>query len=171
METMASPDAATEPGVDFGWMVHDALDSWTGKVDTKASIVLAIETAVAGFVIAMSSDKAQLAHLKGWHVWADRLGLGLLVIGIVASLLVVMPQLRAKTAKREWRSGIIYFGHLRRWDPADLAKRLDAHEDSTEQLAKQMVQMADIAWWKHVFLQWSLLLFLASCAALFCAGA
>src|SRR3954454_8490903 len=54
-EALTSPPRS-DPygGLDFAWRVHGALDAWTGKVDTKASITLAIESAVLGFVLTLS---------------------------------------------------------------------------------------------------------------------
>ena len=50
---------------------------------------------------------------------------------------------------------MIYFGHLRHWKPADLAKQLKAKQAYEEQLAAQLVAMSKIAWKKHARLQWS----------------
>jgi hypothetical protein len=66
-----------------------------------------------------------------------------------------MPQLNRREAKRDWRKGMIYFGHLRHWSPADLAKQLTRKQVYEEQLAAQLVAMSRIAWKKHARLQWS----------------
>ena len=58
-----SEDPDPSDGAEFAWKVHDALDSWTAKVDIKASIVLAIEAALAGFVITLSEKGGRLSAL------------------------------------------------------------------------------------------------------------
>lgn len=143
-------------GLDFAWRVHGALDSWTGKVDTKASITLAIESAVLGFVVTLSKDGERLADLTGASKSLYHLGIVALSAAVFFALRVVMPQLRRRRAKREWTGNMIYFGHLRHWDPSDLAVALRSKRIYEVQLAKQLVVMADIAWRKHARLQWSI---------------
>ena len=63
LEAMSGP--APEPSLDFAWRVHAALDNWIGKVDAKASIVLALESAVFGFVVVLSQSDGQFASLSG----------------------------------------------------------------------------------------------------------
>lgn len=163
---MSSPpptDAPSHGGDDFAWKVHEALDSWTAKVDTKASIALAIEAAIAGFVITLSTNGGRLSGLRGYRADLDHLGLVLLAVSVIASLAVVMPQLSRRKAKRNWSTNMIYFGHLRRWDPDALATALSSELPTTTQLARQLVEMSKIAWHKHAWLQWSLAsLFVAS---------
>jgi hypothetical protein len=157
------PEPPGHQGDEFAWKVHEALDSWTAKVDTKASIALAIEAAIAGFVITLSTNSGRLTGLHGYRADVDHVGLILLAASVVASLAVVMPQLSRLKARRNWSSNMIYFGHLRRWDPDALAKALSTDIPTTTQLARQLVEMSKIAWRKHAWLQWSLiLLFIAS---------
>lgn len=70
----------------------------------------------------------------------------------------VIPQLRRLKARKEWNENSIYFGHLRYWDPQELAKRLQSREElmSLDELARQQVTMASIAWGKHSFPQLSM---------------
>jgi hypothetical protein len=157
-------------GVDFAWKVHDALDSWTGKVDTKASIALAIESALVGFVITLSSKGERLFGLHGYRVNLDRIGLVLLTASVVLALAVVIPQLGRRKAKQNWSSNMIYFGHLRRWDPQQLATALSTGVATETQLALQLVTMSKIAWRKHAWLQWSLLCLLVGSGMLAWAG-
>jgi Family of unknown function (DUF5706) len=156
--------------LDFAWRVHDALDSWTGKVDTKSSIALAIESAVLGFVVALSSNGGRLASLHGDELTIYRIGFGFLVLSIALSLAVVFPQLAGRSARRRWRSNMIYFGHLRHWDEVELATALADETPQLEQLARQLVQMSRIAWRKHVWLQWSLISLVISATCLLIAG-
>jgi hypothetical protein len=154
--TSTADDRDPRGGLDFGWRVHGALDSWTGKVDTKASITLAIESAVLGFVVTLSKDGERLARLTGASKTWYYAGLVALSAAVLSALRVVMPQLKRRRARREWRGNMIYFGHLRRWDSADLAVALRSKQVYEAQLAKQLVVMADIAWKKHARLQWSI---------------
>lgn len=144
--------------IDFAWRVHDALDTWTGKVDTKASIVLAIEGAVLGLIVTLASDNGPLADLTGTRHTRFIVGSVLLAAGAFLSGLAVFPQLGRWRARTAWNSGIIYFGHLRRWDPKALAKHYHETEDMLplEQLTRQHVAMSKIAWRKHAFLQYSM---------------
>lgn len=145
------------PDDEFAWKVHDGLSDWTARVDVKASIALAIEAAVVGFVITLSTDHRTLADITNWPVIILWTGIAALLVSVVLSILVVMPQLRARKMKSEFKQNKIYFGHLRRWDPADLAKSLvEDDKKETEQLARQLVNMSKIVWRKHLWLQWSL---------------
>jgi hypothetical protein len=155
-------------GLDFAWHVHSALDSWTGKVDSKASITLAIESATVGFVLTLSKKGQRLAGLEGASSVGYHVGLACLLIAVLFSLLVVVPQLRRRQARGEWRKGMVYFGHLRHWDPAELASALKAKQKYEDQLANQLVTMSKIAWRKHARLQWSIaFLVLGSACLLF----
>jgi hypothetical protein len=151
-----SPD---NEALEFAWRVHSALDSWTAKVDTKASIVLALEAAVLGFIITLSSKDGPLAALDGGDVLLYRVGLTLVGLGVLFALGVVVPQLGRRKAKRVWERNTIYFGHLRHWDPEKLAGVLVRDMPRERQLAEQLVEMSKIAWRKHAWLQWSLIAF------------
>jgi hypothetical protein len=168
LEAMSDRD-----GSEFAWRVHDALDSWTAKVDTKASIALAIESAAFGFVVTLSAKEEVLASLHGWRHVLYAGGLGLMLFAVVLALSVVMPQLNRRRAAREWQDNMVYFGHLRHWDAAQLAERLgDANAPEYEaQLARQLVAMSKIAWRKHAWLQWSLVSLVAAASMLVVAGA
>lgn len=171
MSTPPSTDPEGGAGDEFAWNVHDALDSWTGKVDTKASITLAIEAAIAGFVITLSANRGRLSGLHGYHADLEHVGLGFLGASVLASLFVVLPQLSRRKARKNWSTNMIYFGHLRRWDPNKLARALSSGEvPTTDQLARQLVQMSKIAWRKHAWLQWSLGFLLLGAALLVWAG-
>ena len=167
---VASPEDQSSGGAEFAWKVHDALDSWTAKVDTKASIVLAIEAALAGFVITLSDKGGRLSALHGYRVNLDRFGLGLLALSVLWSLAVVWPQLGRCEAKRNWSSNMIYFGHLRRWDADKLGAVLAEGTPTLPQLARQLVTMSKINWRKHAWLQYSLFCLVVGSAMLGWAG-
>jgi hypothetical protein len=162
MTTDEGPDP--HGGLDFGWRVHTALDSWTGKVDTKASITLAIESAILGFVITLSKKGERLAGLEGWSDSWYQIGIACLVAAVLFALLVVFPQLRRRQSKREWHSHMIYFGHLRHWEAGNLAAALKSKRTDEKQLAAQLVTMSQIAWRKHARLQWSIGFLRRSCS-------
>ena len=151
------PPTETDPD-EYGWRVHGLLDSWTGKVDNKASIVLAIESAAFAFVVTQTAKGKVFADPGGVGAWVFRLGLVLLLVAIALALLVVLPQLDRRQSAKDWAKNSIYFGHLRHWDPDNLAEQLpDQAAHQREQLAKQMVAMSKIAWRKHIWLQGSLI--------------
>jgi hypothetical protein len=153
--------------VEFGWRVHSLLDTWTGKVDNKASIVLAIESAAFAFIVTQTAKGKVFADPGGVGAWVLRLALALLLVAIGLALLVVLPQLDRRQSTKDWAANSIYFGHLRHWDPDELAKQLpDRASHQSEQLAKQMVTMSKIAWRKHVWLQGSLVALTAAVALL-----
>ncbi|MDQ4143274.1 MAG: DUF5706 domain-containing protein [Actinomycetota bacterium] len=143
--------------VGFAWKVHDALDAWTNKVDSKASIILAVETGVLALVATLAKD-GPLASLRGPSVIWFRLGILAIVAAIVMAGAAVFPQLRRSKIKAEWNENSIYFGHLRFWDPERLAEKLESQTEgmTLEELARQHVTMASIAWSKHAFLQVSM---------------
>src|SRR6516165_557165 len=61
-------DNNAQRGIEFGWRVHSAQESWTAKVDGKASLLLALQGG-ALFGIATGHQKdGFLAKLTGWHL-------------------------------------------------------------------------------------------------------
>lgn len=142
--------------IDTAWRIHGAITDWTGKVDAKASFALAIESAILAGVITLSADDHLLADLSGWkELWTYRLGVALLVAAVLAVMSVVLPRLRGRRTKSEWRSNFIYFGHLRHWPPDQLTDALQ-DEPLLPALSHQLVKMSEIAWRKHRALQVSL---------------
>jgi hypothetical protein len=150
--------------------VHSALDSWTGKVDTKASIALAIEGAALGYVISLSDKNRRFASLRGAESWYYGVGVALLLASLLCAALVVMPQLNRRRSRKEWRDNMIYFGHLRHWDADDLAQALSSARPDEKQLARQLVAMSRIAWRKHSRLQASVALLILASGCLLIAG-
>ena len=84
-----SDNKNSDSGLDFAWRVHDALDSWTGKVDVKASIALALESAVFGFVVALSEHGERFASLSGSRLNWYHIGVGLLLFSVATSLAII----------------------------------------------------------------------------------
>jgi hypothetical protein len=156
VEAIAGRSSTAGGGIEFAWRVHGALDSWTGKVDTKASIALAIESAMFGFAVTLSRENGPFAGLHGRGQAGYYIGLGLILVAVFFALLVVVPQLNRRKSKKGWEGNMIYFGHLRHWDPDELCHALSKQRDDEGQLARQLVAMAKIAWRKHSLLQISL---------------
>lgn len=157
------------------WKVHGALDAWTAKVDTKASITLGLASAVLAFALTQSQHDNGLADLQGAAHTSYIMGIALVVLAIAFALWVVFPQLRRWGTRRrsdEWKDNTIYFGHLRHWDPDRLARHLEDRElPHKQQLAAQMVRMSRIAWKKHSRLQMSLLALAVGTGILLCVAA
>ncbi|GAA4188540.1 hypothetical protein GCM10022288_15020 [Gryllotalpicola kribbensis] len=157
----------TAPDEEFAWRVHDSISEWTARVDVKASISLAIEAAVLGFIVTLATDGRVLEGIANWTVWLLWGGVALLLASVVLSILAVLPQLRRRHMKSEYRRNRIFFGHLRLWDPDELAKSMVENDElGVAQLARQLVSMSKIAWLKHVWLQASLYLMLLGIAAI-----
>lgn len=134
-------------------------------MDAKASIALAIEAAVAGLVALMATGDGELADASGLAAWSLGAGVLLLAASVVLSVLVVFPQLRGRATRGEYSNDVVYFGHLRLWEPQSLAARLAEDSGELDGLARQLVRMSKIAWRKHVWLQWSLALFVTGVLA------
>jgi len=148
----------SEDPIDVAWRIHAAIADWTGKVDSKASFALAIESAVMVGIINMTSDGRRLADIGGWFgLMIFWLGVSLLIAGILTVVTVVRPRLRRDKIADEWKDNFVYFGHLRRWKPEDLAVALEERE-LLPVLSRQLVHMSDIAWTKHRRLQTSMTL-------------
>ncbi|WP_420807801.1 Pycsar system effector family protein [Antribacter gilvus] len=152
------------PDLEFAWRLHDGIGEWTARVDTKASISLAIEAAVLGFVVALASGDGVLSGARGWVALLLRIGIVALLLSTTLSVLVVFPQLRGRATRKEYPENVIYFGHLRHWDPVALENRLSTPVADLGQLSRQLVNMSRIVWRKHIWLQWSLALFVVGVA-------
>jgi Family of unknown function (DUF5706) len=149
---------AADDAVVNAWRIHDALVAWTSNVDSKASFALAIESAVAAALVALCGHGARLSHLYGaWSTAFFSAGAVTLAAALVCVLYVVRPRLRSKEVDREWRNGLIYFGHLRHWSATELEAEL-RNGDMLPILSRQLVAMSGIAWAKHRMLQLSMTL-------------
>jgi hypothetical protein len=153
--------------VEFGWKVHAAQEAWTAKVDTKAAIFFTLQTALLAALIAAHARDRLLGQLTGWrHVLAD-VSIGLSSIAVLVAGAAVVPLLgRSATHRRGHRDHLIYFGHLRHWDPDDLAVRLQklTAEDEMQQLSRQLVELSRRNWKKHRRLQAAMTLAVAGAA-------
>lgn len=145
--------------LEYAWRIHAAQGDWTARVDAKASFALTIESALLAGVISLSQGDGALANLDhDGPLWLFRIGTGLIILGVLLSMYVVAPHLRAIHLKEEAKGGAhIYFGHARYHSPADQADLMRNAVDTVDGVAAQVVRMAGIAWRKHVALLASLI--------------
>lgn len=142
---------------DTAWKIHAAVVDWTGKVDTKASFALTIETALLAGVVTLSAKDRALAGLDGWAVVWYVLGVGLLISAVLSVVWVVRPRLRASQLTAESPVNFVYFGHLRQLTPEQVLTHMK-DSDVLPVLSKQLVEMSKIAWTKHRLVQLSMTL-------------
>jgi len=156
-----------------GWQLHQVLQAWTTSVDIKASIVLTVETASLGLVVAFTDAGKPLGHLAGAELWTYRGGMALGIVAVAFAAAVVFPQLDRRTTRSRWRDNYVYFGHLAHWAPGDLAQVL--RDNDTERdlqvLSAELVIMSRIAWRKHCLLQLSIAAWFLAAAAIGLAAA
>lgn len=141
--------------IETAWKIHAALVDWTGKVDTKASFALTIESALLGGVVALSGDGRVFHDLAGASVVWYVLGVFTLALSVLCVVLVVRPRLRRGGLQSEARGNFVYFGHLRHLDAAAVQNHLET-SNLLPVLSKQLVEMSKIAWTKHRLVQVSM---------------
>lgn len=143
-------------GVDAAWRIHDAQLDWTAKADAKAAFAFGIDSAAIAAVAVLISTGKVFSHFDNWWLVAlFAFGGAALIAGIVSASVGVAPRLKGRTAKKLSRHNYIYFGHARHWTADQLEKRLRT-EDLLPQLSRQIVVTANIAWKKHVAVNWSI---------------
>jgi hypothetical protein len=144
--------------IDNAWKIHAAQVDWTGKVDTKASFAFALESAIIATTVALSASGRLFSDLPpGIGPLFYWLGLLSLVAGAFFALVVVRPRLKATGLHKGSEENYIYFGHAQYWEGDDLAAALK-ERDILPVITRQIVVMADIAWQKHRWVQWSMTL-------------
>lgn len=161
---MSADDVDTDRAINTAWSVHSALGDWTGRVDAKASIFLTVEAALLAAIINTSGHDGRLAEealetrLESITYWV---GISFICASILLAAGVVTPQLRRWASRKggtEWKKNLVYFGHLRHWDPSDLKRELLNQPEALESLSRQMVRMSRISWRKHSWAQFSMIL-------------
>lgn len=130
------------------WKIHSTLVDWTGKVDTKASFALTVESGILVAVTALSGSGRRLGRIDGCALWVFYLGVAALAIGTLFAISVVSPNLRKAKVSLESHDNFVFFGHVRHWNPAELEMAL-RERDPLPVLARQLVVMSEIAWKKH----------------------
>ncbi|MFD8619437.1 MULTISPECIES: Pycsar system effector family protein [unclassified Streptomyces] len=153
-----------QQGTESAWRLHGVVTDLTGKADAKAAIVLSLESAVVTALTVQSGAWLPTGTGLGAAVlascyWA---GVGLLIVSAAACVLAILPRLDGAGSARRWREDYLFFGHLRHWDPSDLADTLRVHE-VLPVLTRQLVDVSRICWRKHRLVQLSI--------ALACGGA
>lgn len=145
--------------VDFAWHCHAAQESWTSRIDTKASILLTVNLVGFGALVSvLSPSSSTFRILHGWH----RLGVdsAALLVGSAAliSVVVVFPLLGSR--RRPAHDGVIFFSHLRGRSADTVARQIAAltSEEQIDQLARQLVAMARVNWIKYRTFQLALLI-------------
>ena len=141
--------------IDTGWKIHSAITDWTGKVDTKASFALTIESALLAGVVGLSGQGRVFSDLHGWAIAWYVVGIALLVAGVICAAWVVRPRLRSPNLASESQANFIYFGHLRQLTAGDVQRHLE-NTPLLPVLSKQLVEMSKIAWIKHRLVQVSM---------------
>jgi hypothetical protein len=145
------------------------VQSWTASVDIKSSIVVVIETAVAGAATkALITTKGELHAADGLHLATAIVATVALVAAVALALWVVFPRLKRRRTARLTPTGLIYFGHLRNRSAEDINKALAMMTPAEErwQLAQQLHITGTVAWQKHACLQASLVFFALGSALL-----
>jgi hypothetical protein len=143
--------------LESAWRAHAAQESWAGKVDSKASIFLAVDGVVLSAILTARSQSGNVfATLAGWR--DDTLTAALILCGTagVLATMVVFPVLGGRRPSNGGRDrGVIYFGDLRRRQAGELARQLAGLtlEDQFGQVSRQLVVMARTTWIKHRLLQ------------------
>jgi Pycsar effector protein len=158
------PGQSGQHAPEFAWRVHEAQETWGGKADVKASILLAIEGGALFAVVSAHAKDGLLTRLAGWHRLAEITGIACLLVAVSAATIAVFPRIgKAGPQRRAYRRHLIYFGHLRHWDASDLKARLEniTAAEELDVLSQQLVEIAKLNWSKHRWIQVSLLLALS----------
>lgn len=138
------------------WEVYRSHADWIGKVDTKASILLALQGVLLGVVVSMTDTGKPFSCLRAWWEWSlFYAGLALLLVAAVMSVLVIAPRVRIRRHQpnRKAMEDYTYFGHSRWWKPDALAEEM--RKPALSILARQVVVLGQVAWRKHLWAMWS----------------
>ena len=152
----------------YAWNIMGTLHTWTTKVDTKASVILSVETAAFGLILVFAGRGRPLGNLSGVSVWPFRVGITLLALAIAVAGAAIFPQLNRRDARQNWRRNYAYFGHLRHWNATDLVQSLQQGDRNASDLvlSTEIIALSKIIWRKHSFIQWSMTLVAAGDLAL-----
>ena len=159
------PATSGKLSLDFAWRVHVTQEAWTSKVDTKASILLALEGGALFAILSANATGGLLSQIDRWRQILEIIGASTLLAALVIAVGAVYPRLGSSWShKSAHGSNFIYFGHLRLWEPGRLRAELNAFDPDTQlhMLCLQLVEMSKINWRKHRLVQISLSLALLS---------
>jgi len=158
----APPAAPVVPrGIEFGWKVHNAQEAWTARVDSKAALFLATQTAVLVATAAAFATDKSLGALDGHNRTAAIIGALISMLAVIVAGSAVIPMLgRSKTHKAVHDQHLIYFGHLRHRTHAGVKSDLAAltHDQELDQLGLQIIALSSRNWSKHQRLQIAMIL-------------
>jgi Family of unknown function (DUF5706) len=144
--------------VETAWRIHAALLDWTGKVDNKAAFVLGLESAVLASFVTIGNVRH---HLLRGPIQLQQIllltGFVHLVSAMVLAIAVVAPRMSHRSSARDWAEDVVYFGHLRLWNPVALCEEL-ATADMLPILSRNLAAMSRILWRKHLLVRVSLLM-------------
>jgi len=145
--TIRTTTASPEQGSAFAWQVHGALEAWGARVDRKAGMLLAHQG--GGFLLGVTA-------LPSHGSATIMIALVLLLTAMCATAAAALPVLgSAQRLARESTTNLVYFGHLRTWQPTALAAEIaqvTAHAE-TLMLARQLVVLSRMNWRKHRLVQ------------------
>jgi Pycsar effector protein len=138
------------------WHIHAAPLDWTGKADTKASVLIAAESGVLASIIEAGTG----THSISWSSGSLRIvcawgGICTLVVALLLAIAVVVPRRYRANPGAQQRRDFIYFGHLRNWSPVELSIVLAVNPIPV--LSQNLVAMSKIAWRKHCLVRASVL--------------
>lgn len=157
------PDGQHDPqALAFAWRAHEAVQGWIESVDIKTSIVLVAEVALAGAAAgSLLANGGELHQARGLHLACGIVAVLALTTSVGAALWVVFPRLGSRKIRAGASNDVIYFGHLRRFSGDDIEDILKTMTPESElrQLSRQLAVTGTVAWRKHVWLQWSIVLF------------
>ncbi|WP_166022165.1 Pycsar system effector family protein [Streptomyces chilikensis] len=145
-----------EKAVGTAWRLHATLAEWTRTIDAKASFALAMESAALAGLVTLRGDGRVLGDVSGAVpvalLWAGALLLGLSAVLAVAAVVPRQDRGEAVTARP---GDIVYYGHLRHWEPEELVVQL-TQQDPLPTLSRQLVRMSRILWKKQRLVRLSL---------------
>jgi hypothetical protein len=163
-QRMADPPAVTgTQATEFAWRVHAAQQSWASNADVKASILLGIEGGALYAIISADGTGGRLAQVGGLaDQAATTIGVCSLLLAILAAIVAVFPRLRRRAGNSRPRQAI-FFGDLRRWNPAELSSYLAnlTRNEELDALSRQLIDVSAHNWHKHQWVRISLVMALA----------
>jgi hypothetical protein len=143
-------------GLDVAWRLHEALIGWTGKVDSKAGFALSAEAAMLAAAVGLIAPNRIFADFRSqWIVALFYIGCAFTLCAALMAACAVVPRIYSRDTEQQSQIDFIYFGNLRFWDPAELARVIN-EQDPLPAISYQLVNISRIVWIKHRCVQFSL---------------
>ncbi|GAA4853281.1 Pycsar system effector family protein [Kitasatospora terrestris] len=140
------------------WQIHGAVSELIGRVDSKASLALSLESAALVAITTLTQATGSHPRLQQTAAtvaaWAGAVAI---VTALVLAIAAVLPRTGSPVQPGDWRSNIVYFGHLRHGDAEQLVREL-SEQDLLPALSRQLIELSHIAWAKHRCVRASLVL-------------